>query len=144
MRSRNWKGFNKHCFEMFRRKQVPQGCTTNILGSGTCHRDGYLFSRDWYKERYQFSQFWYKERYRFSRFFYEIKCRIYYFEKIGIRSGILFQKIGIRTSIFLKPRWHIPDQNLVECTPPPPRNSEYSKSDNFKKLSVLAQIISFL
>ena len=92
---------------------------TNILGSGTCHRDGYLFSRDWYKERYQFSQFWYKERYRFSRFFYEIKCRIYYFEKIGIRSGILFQKIGIRTSIFLKPRWHIPDQNLVECTPPP-------------------------
>ena len=40
-----------------------------------------------------------------------------FFRKIGIRSGILFQKIGIRNGMFLKPRWHVPDQNLVKCTP---------------------------
>ena len=22
--------------------------------------------------------------------------------------------------MFLKPRWHVPEQNLIRCTPPPP------------------------
>ena len=35
----------------------PGGCTAHILDTGTCHWEGYLFSRYWYKERYQFSQF---------------------------------------------------------------------------------------
>ena len=54
------------------RRPIPGGCTTYIMGTGTCHREGYRFSRYWYKERYQFSQFWYEERYRFSRFWYEV------------------------------------------------------------------------
>ena len=74
-------------------RQHAGGCTTYNSGTGTCHQEGYLFSRYWY----QFSQFWFKERYLFSRFFYEI-CRRsdILFRKIGIRSGVLFQKIGIR------------------------------------------------
>ena len=39
------------------------------------------------------------------------------FRKIGIRSGIIFQKLVQRTGMVLKPRWHVPDQNLVKCTP---------------------------
>ena len=39
------------------------------------------------------------------------------FRKIGIRSGILFQKLVQGTGMFLKSRWHVPDQNLVKCTP---------------------------
>ena len=75
---------------------LPGGCTRYILGRGTCHREGYLFSRYWYKERYQVSQFWYKETVPISRFFYEIYNFGYTFSKIGIKSGILFQNIGIR------------------------------------------------
>ena len=33
------------------------GGTIHILGTGTCHREGYRFSRFWCKERYRFSQF---------------------------------------------------------------------------------------
>ena len=33
------------------------GGTIHKLGTGTCHREGYRFSRFWYKERYRFSQF---------------------------------------------------------------------------------------
>ena len=44
------------------------GGTIHILGTGTCNREGYRFSRFWYKEWYQFSRFWYKERYQFSQF----------------------------------------------------------------------------
>ena len=49
-------------------RTTPEGFTTYILGTGTCHWEGYRFSRYWYKERYEFSQFRYKERYRISRF----------------------------------------------------------------------------
>ena len=31
------------------------GGTIYILGTGTCHREGYRFSRFWYKERYRIS-----------------------------------------------------------------------------------------
>ena len=72
---------------------APGGCTTYISGTGTCHREGYLFSRYWYKERDQFSQLWYKERYLFSRFLYEIYKVGYTLPKIGIRSGIFFKKL---------------------------------------------------
>ena len=48
--------------------KIPGGASIHILGTGTSHREGYRFSRFWYKERYRFSRFWYKERYRFSQF----------------------------------------------------------------------------
>ena len=48
--------------------KTPGGGTIHILGTGTCHREGYRFSRFWYKGRYRFSRIWYKERYHFSRF----------------------------------------------------------------------------
>ena len=66
------------------------GCTTYISGTGTCHREGYLSSRYWYKERYQFSQFWYKERYLFSRFLYEIHKVRYNFSKNWYKVGYTF------------------------------------------------------
>ena len=40
-----------------------------------------------------------------------------HFQKIGIKLGIHFGKIGIYIqgmSMFLKPRWHVPIQNLVK------------------------------
>ena len=62
----------------------PGEDTIHILGTGTCHREGYRFSRFWYKQRYRFSRFLYKERYQFFSIF-----------TIGIGSGMHFQKIGI-------------------------------------------------
>ena len=41
----------------------------------------------------------------------------YTFLKIGIRSGILFKNLVEGTGMCLKPRWYVPDQNLVKCTP---------------------------
>ena len=85
---------------------TPGGCTTEISGMGTCHPEGYLFSRYWYKERYQFSQFWgiefqdfgmkYKVGYTFSRNLYKV--------------GYTFQLVQ-GTCISLKPRWHVPTES---------------------------------
>ena len=76
---------------LLKRNQSPGGCTTYISGTGTCHREGYLFSRYWYKERYHFSQFWYKKRYLFSRFLYEIYKVGYTISKNCIRNGYVFE-----------------------------------------------------
>ena len=66
-----------------------EGGTTHILGTGTCHQEGYRLKRVWYQERYRFSQFWYNERYR---------C---IFGKIGILSGIYSWKIDMRAGMYL-------------------------------------------
>ena len=71
-------------------RTTPEGCTTYISGTGTCHREGYLFSRYWYKERYQFSQFGYKERYLFSRFLDEIYKVGYTFSKNWYKEWVCF------------------------------------------------------
>ena len=77
------------------------GCYKYILGMGTCHQEGYRFSRYWYHERY-------KERYRLSRFsIRNISSGMHirkvgmrsgtYYRKIGMSSGTIFQKIGVRS-----------------------------------------------
>ena len=53
------------------------------------------------------------------------------FQTTGVRShihfsqnrykvGYTFRKIGLRNGYVLKLGWHVPDQTLDKCTPPPP------------------------
>ena len=44
------------------------GGTIHILGTGTCHREGYRFSRFWYKERYRFHDFGMRNGINFRNF----------------------------------------------------------------------------
>ena len=46
--------------ESISESNVTRGCTAYILGTGSCHLDGYRFSGYWYKKQYQPSQVWYK------------------------------------------------------------------------------------
>ena len=45
--------------------------------------------------------------------------------------------------MFLKPRWHVPDQNLVKCTPPPPGTSTSRRPYDLDGFSLLLYWIVF-
>ena len=98
----------------------PGGCTAHISGTGTCHPEGYLFSRYWYKERYQLSQLWYKEQYLFSRFLDEIYKVGYTFSKNWYKVGYTFQKIGIRNGYVFDSSMAGPRPKSGQVHPPGP------------------------
>ena len=75
---------------------ISLGVTIHILGTGTCHREGYQFQRFWCRNGTDFYDLGLRNSIdAFSENWYKVGSSIY-FRKIGIKSGIHFGKSGIR------------------------------------------------